>query len=141
MALIKCSECGHDVSSRAKACPNCGDPIVEDKPKPPTLEEQLITMKNKAKDLPLDSRERRELKAEIEKTEYAIKTGESYLPREYQEKTVKGLGVSYLMAFLVPPIGTVLSIYLLCKGEIGHFIGVFLLSDFMLFLLYVLFLN
>ena len=27
MALIKCPECGKDVSSIAKACPNCGAPI------------------------------------------------------------------------------------------------------------------
>lgn len=27
MALIKCPECGKDVSSTAKACPNCGAPI------------------------------------------------------------------------------------------------------------------
>ena len=27
MALIKCSECGHMISDRAKACPKCGAPI------------------------------------------------------------------------------------------------------------------
>lgn len=27
MALIKCPSCGKDVSSNAKACPNCGEPI------------------------------------------------------------------------------------------------------------------
>ena len=27
MALIKCSECGHEVSDKASACPNCGCPI------------------------------------------------------------------------------------------------------------------
>ena len=26
MALIKCSECGKDVSDKATACPNCGAP-------------------------------------------------------------------------------------------------------------------
>lgn len=26
MALVKCTECGRDVSSRAAACPNCGAP-------------------------------------------------------------------------------------------------------------------
>lgn len=31
MPLIKCPECGHDVSSEAKFCPNCGYPIKEDK--------------------------------------------------------------------------------------------------------------
>lgn len=28
MALIKCEECGKDVSDKAKSCPNCGCPIV-----------------------------------------------------------------------------------------------------------------
>jgi hypothetical protein len=27
MALAKCLECGHDVSTRAKACPSCGAPV------------------------------------------------------------------------------------------------------------------
>lgn len=27
MALTKCSECGKDVSDKAAACPNCGNPI------------------------------------------------------------------------------------------------------------------
>ena len=31
MALIKCKECGKDVSDMATACPNCGYPIAKDK--------------------------------------------------------------------------------------------------------------
>lgn len=27
MALIKCSECGKQISDKAKTCPNCGNPI------------------------------------------------------------------------------------------------------------------
>ena len=27
MALINCSECGHQVSDKATTCPNCGCPI------------------------------------------------------------------------------------------------------------------
>ena len=27
MAMIKCKECGHDVSDKASVCPNCGCPI------------------------------------------------------------------------------------------------------------------
>lgn len=30
MALIKCSECGKEVSDKANSCPNCGAPIKED---------------------------------------------------------------------------------------------------------------
>lgn len=31
MALIKCDECGKEVSDKAKSCPNCGCPIFEEK--------------------------------------------------------------------------------------------------------------
>jgi hypothetical protein len=27
MALVQCSECGHNVSDKASACPNCGAPV------------------------------------------------------------------------------------------------------------------
>ena len=27
MAMIKCPECGKDVSDKARSCPNCGNPI------------------------------------------------------------------------------------------------------------------
>lgn len=30
MALMKCDECGKQVSSKAKTCPNCGNPINSD---------------------------------------------------------------------------------------------------------------
>ena len=30
MALISCSECGKQISSLAKCCPNCGCPVVSD---------------------------------------------------------------------------------------------------------------
>lgn len=33
MALIKCSECGKEISSKATACPNCGYPIRQTKRK------------------------------------------------------------------------------------------------------------
>lgn len=29
MALVKCPDCGREVSSNAKACPQCGCPIIE----------------------------------------------------------------------------------------------------------------
>src|SRR5690554_295438 len=31
MALIKCSDCGRDVSPNAFACPNCGNPIRKER--------------------------------------------------------------------------------------------------------------
>ncbi len=34
MALINCSECGHQVSDKAKTCPSCGCPIETQLPPP-----------------------------------------------------------------------------------------------------------
>ncbi len=33
MALIKCPECGKEISDKAAACPNCGTPIADKKVK------------------------------------------------------------------------------------------------------------
>jgi Host cell surface-exposed lipoprotein len=34
MALVKCEDCGHDVSTEAASCPNCGRPMIP-APAPP----------------------------------------------------------------------------------------------------------
>ena len=31
MALIKCPECGKEISDKASVCPNCGTPIADKK--------------------------------------------------------------------------------------------------------------
>lgn len=31
MAMIKCPECGHEISDKADKCPNCGNPIKKSK--------------------------------------------------------------------------------------------------------------
>lgn len=30
MALLQCSECGKQISDKASACPNCGNPVVQE---------------------------------------------------------------------------------------------------------------
>lgn len=32
MAMIKCPECGHDVSDKAKSCPHCGFAVADNRP-------------------------------------------------------------------------------------------------------------
>jgi hypothetical protein len=41
MSLIKCKECGHEISDEALACPSCGKP-QRDKPPITTLSRQII---------------------------------------------------------------------------------------------------
>lgn len=43
MALIKCPECGKDVSTAAAACPHCGFPIKKEAPKPVEKVEKPVT--------------------------------------------------------------------------------------------------
>ena len=51
MALIKCPECGKDVSDKAKSCPNCGCPIESSSGKVkimiPTLKRSRVSPKQK----------------------------------------------------------------------------------------------
>jgi len=44
MALIKCSNCGHDVSDKAKACPHCGCPIQAQTSE--NIDEEVIEKEN-----------------------------------------------------------------------------------------------
>lgn len=47
MALIKCPECGNDVSTEATACPKCGCPIKKQKIEPkPQQETQPVNQQN-----------------------------------------------------------------------------------------------
>ena len=48
MSLIKCSECGGDVSEKAVSCPHCGNPI---NPQTPQQEEYLCCPKCGSRDL------------------------------------------------------------------------------------------
>jgi hypothetical protein len=41
MALIKCKECGHEISDEAISCPNCGKP-QKDKPLAVSLSRQAV---------------------------------------------------------------------------------------------------
>ncbi|HEY3321313.1 MAG TPA: zinc-ribbon domain-containing protein [Planctomycetota bacterium] len=51
MALIKCPECGHDVSTNAAACPQCGSPISETPKRVSTTEDSLLTRNRGCGDL------------------------------------------------------------------------------------------
>ena len=42
MALIKCTECGKDVSDKAAACPNCGNPIKKYATENTTLKREYV---------------------------------------------------------------------------------------------------
>ena len=41
MTLIKCDECGHDVSTKAASCPNCAAPVMESENSPSTDAETI----------------------------------------------------------------------------------------------------
>lgn len=42
--LAKCPECGKEISTSAKACPNCGcRDVPQPPPKPPTVADRVVT--------------------------------------------------------------------------------------------------
>jgi predicted butyrate kinase (DUF1464 family) len=45
MALIKCSECGKDISDKAAACPGCGAPISTAEPSSALIAETTRTVR------------------------------------------------------------------------------------------------
>ena len=54
MALIKCHECGKEISDSASSCPGCGAPVVAAKPKkggfiPYTDQEVAVLLSKKKK--------------------------------------------------------------------------------------------
>ena len=51
MALIKCNECGNEISDKAKVCPNCGNPITTNKKKKKSYEELTFQEKKKIKEI------------------------------------------------------------------------------------------
>ena len=46
MALIKCPECGNQISTNATTCPHCGNPL-KPSPKTTTSNHKLITYEHK----------------------------------------------------------------------------------------------
>ncbi len=50
MALLKCPECGHDVSSEAEACPHCGYPIKKKIKTKESYSSKKITTNNRKRD-------------------------------------------------------------------------------------------
>ena len=47
MAIIKCPECGKEISDKATSCPNCGFPLIKgqpekEKPKEPSTVEKVL---------------------------------------------------------------------------------------------------
>lgn len=43
MALVKCAECGEEISKDSVTCPNCGHPIESPEEKEPTQEKEEPT--------------------------------------------------------------------------------------------------
>ena len=44
MAMIKCPECGQEISDKAKKCVHCGKVLIEDKPATKAIAEKKIRL-------------------------------------------------------------------------------------------------
>ena len=72
MALIKCYECGHMISDKAKRCPKCGAPIQKSEATTPTENEDKVAsvVESKVNEMPKEENQKVEadiLIADIEK--------------------------------------------------------------------------
>lgn len=89
MALVKCVECGKEVSDKAKSCPNCGCPINEKKEKTIKVEQPKKPVK---KNKPLE-------------IIVAITCGLSFLPA--------ALGYGFVMGTYIP-LGWFITMCIVC---------------------------
>lgn len=48
MALVKCPDCGKEVSTEAKACPHCGRPSTSSTPTQPTPTQPVTVVRREA---------------------------------------------------------------------------------------------
>ena len=42
MAIIKCPECGKEISDKATSCPNCGFPLTKEQPEKEKVKEYTV---------------------------------------------------------------------------------------------------
>lgn len=94
MALIKCSECGREISDKANSCPHCGCPVAGS--------EELVDKSVVEKETSVDKRE--ELKPETNKS------AESK-PKEKKKLSKKGIIVIIVAAVVI--VAAVIAYYVL----------------------------
>ena len=47
MTLVKCTECGRDISSNATSCPHCGNPMRQSEPQKIRTSEDSFTKRSR----------------------------------------------------------------------------------------------
>lgn len=97
MAMIKCPECGKDMSDKAAMCPNCGCPIEEIRSQLGEIENKCEN-KKKAKE---DEKKAKQIVAEIKKKKRA-ETRKSVTPEIKKRRIITGVAiVVFLMAVCI----------------------------------------
>lgn len=106
--LIKCSECGKEVSDKANTCPNCGAPVQNNDNK----EKELKDLARKVVYKEIDSKE---LHNTLQDKGYTIQEVSKYF-KEYEQEKIDNSNIGGALAVIIGIILFVVGAYFMMNG-------------------------
>lgn len=106
--LIKCSECGKEVSDKANACPNCGAPIGNTSNKENELKE--LAKKYIYKEIDIKT-----LNDELQNKGYTIQEVSKYF-KEYEQEKINNSSIGSVLTVIIGIIIFVVGAYFMING-------------------------
>jgi len=116
MALIKCDECGRDISDKAVSCPGCGCPVA--------VKTSVDTIKCEECGKEIDLTASHCPECGFPKIISPVNIQAPIKVNQYEANVIKseawGIGILVcliLVSLLIPLLGTIIGIYGLCNSE------------------------
>ena len=106
--LIKCGECGKEVSDKANTCPNCGAPVQNNDNK----EKELKDLARKVVYKEIDSKE---LHNTLQDKGYTIQEVSKYF-KEYEQEKIDNSNIGGALAVIIGIILFVIGAYFMMNG-------------------------
>ena len=106
--LIKCSECGKEVSDKANTCPNCGAPVQNNDNK----EKELKDLARKVVYKEIDSKELHNI---LQDKGYTIQEVSKYF-KEYEQEKIDNSNIGGALAVIIGIIIFVIGAYFMMNG-------------------------
>lgn len=106
--LIKCSECGKEVSDKANTCPNCGAPVQNNDNK----EKELKDLAKKVVYKEIDSKELHNI---LQDKGYTIQEVSKYF-KEYEQEKIDNSNIGGALAVIIGIIIFVIGAYFMMNG-------------------------
>ena len=106
--LIKCNECGKEVSDKANTCPNCGAPVQNNDNK----EKELKDLARKVVYKEIDSKELHNI---LQDKGYTIQEVSKYF-KEYEQEKIDNSNIGGALAVIIGIIIFVIGAYFMMNG-------------------------